>query len=65
MLVRFTNYAKVNCFWEKKILLFMLIQCVVIAILRWKGLSKLIINGKSLKNMEVDTLHDTSDAICN
>ena len=43
----------------------MLIQCVIIAILRWKGLSQLIINGKSLKNMEVDTLHDTSDAICN
>ena len=39
MLVRFTNYAKVNCFWKKKILLFMLIQCVIIAILRWKGLS--------------------------
>ena len=36
MLLRFTIYAKVNCFCEKKILLFMLIQCVIISNLPWK-----------------------------
>ena len=38
MLLRFTIYTKVYCFCEKKILLFMLIQCVIISNLPWKRL---------------------------
>ena len=53
--------AKENCFCDKetKIFLFMLIQCQIISILLCRGLSKLIINGKSGRNMEVIRLYTT------
>ena len=47
-------YAKddCSCHQEKKNLLFMLIQCLIISILPCKGLSQLMINSKALRNME-------------
>ena len=56
---------KDNCFRgkERKILLFMFAQCLIISILPCKGLFRLVINGKSLRNME-EVPRDTNDAIC-
>ena len=52
--VRLYYYAKddCSCHQKKKILLFMLIQCLIISILPCKGLSQLMINSKALRNME-------------
>ena len=49
----------VSAIKREKIFLFMLIQCQIISILLCRGLSKLIINGKSGRNMEAVLLYTT------
>ena len=49
---------------REKILLFMLVQCLIISILPCQGFL-LLIKSKSLRNVEVNTVHNKNDSICN